>query len=142
MIQLKESIPITTKPYGFPPKILGQTKAEIDKLINLGIIQPSTSPYSAPAFSILKKNNEVYLVVDYCRLDKVTVFDGFPFSSAWDTLRSLNGNQIFTQIDLRNGYHQMPLDETDWYLTSFVTPIGQYKYTRLPFELTNAPRAF
>lgn len=48
----------------------------------------------------------------------------------------------YTTLDLKDGFHQVPMDEESIPLTSFVTPMGQFKYTVMPFGLANAPPVF
>ena len=49
----------------------------------------------------------------------------------------------FTTLDLKSGYHQMPLRESDKALTAFVVPWGQYQWKRgCPFGLQGAPSTF
>ncbi|KAI5153692.1 hypothetical protein ENBRE01_3227, partial [Enteropsectra breve] len=134
--------PIASKPYSFPHKLVEPVKREIQRLLDAGIINKSSSHFAAPAFPLLKKNNDVRLVVDYRKLNAMTIKEAFPFPNIWEMLSILKGAKIFSQIDLKNGYHQIPLDKRDQHLTAFVTPWGHYEYSRLPFGLTNAPRAF
>ncbi|KAI5150824.1 hypothetical protein ENBRE01_1735 [Enteropsectra breve] len=141
-LHVNSTVPLTSKPYDVPFKIRDAMKNEIQRLLDEGIIIRSTSTYASPAFGILKRNGDLRLVVDYRRLNSITVKDTYPFPSVWTTLRTMVGATVFTQLDLRQGYHQIPLDSRDRHYTSFVLPIGQFEYTRLPFGLTNAPRAF
>ncbi|KAL4119867.1 hypothetical protein QTP88_012630 [Uroleucon formosanum] len=54
----------------------------------------------------------------------------------------LKGKQIFTSLDLKNGFHHVRMNEASIPYTSFVTPVGQYEYLRMPFGLSNSPRVF
>ena len=55
---------------------------------------------------------------------------------------SLDGNYSFSIIDLTSGYFQMALHEESQDLTAFITPMGLYKWKRLPMGLASAPGAF
>ena len=59
-----------------------------------------------------------------------------------DTLDTLHGNNLFTNLDLLKGYHQIKVEESSREKTAFTTHIGLFQYIRLPFRLTNAPASF
>lgn len=141
-IDLVDKTPIRKLPYPIPIQLLEPFKKEINRLLSLGIIQKSTSPYGASAFAILKRNSDIRLVVDYRSLNKITISDAHPFPNLWDEIRSIPQSNYFSQIDLSMGYHQVRMHPDSVKYTSFVTPFGQYEYLRVPFGLTNAPRVF
>ena len=54
----------------------------------------------------------------------------------------LKGARVYSKIDLRTGFHQLRVRETNIPKTSFRTRYGHFKFTVMPFRLTNAPEAF
>ena len=89
-----------------------------------------------------KKNGSYRLVVDYRGLNKQIEKTIWPLPRMNNVIDSLDGNCYFSNIDLTSGYFQMALDEESQNGTAFVTPMGLYKWKRLPMGLASAPGDF
>ena len=59
-----------------------------------------------------------------------------------DIFSKLNGAKYFSTLDLRAGYHHIPLDKSSLPKTAFNLPFGKYEYIKVPFGLAQAPAYF
>ena len=81
-------------------------------------------------------------MVDYCRLNDITIKDSYPLPTIEETLAQLGGHEVFTKLDLRAGYHQIAIRECDKPKTAFTTKSGLFERNVLPPGLKNAPPSF
>eukprot|EP00117_Sycon_ciliatum_P030790 scpid39474/ scgid4420/ Retrovirus-related Pol polyprotein from transposon 297; Protease; Reverse transcriptase; Endonuclease len=114
----------------------------VDKMRDQGIVEDSTSPWSAPIVLVGKKDGSTRFCVDYRRLNDCTTKDPFPLPRMDDTLDALGGAKYFSTLDLCSGYHQLPMKPEDKEKTAFSTPDGHYQFTVMPFGVCNGPSAF
>jgi ribonuclease HI len=142
-IRLTEHQPIRCRPYPIPEKIRKRVDDEIDRLLSTGVIRKAKHTYfSAPAFPIIKKTGDIRLVVDYRKINAITLKEASPFPNLHEELTSIAPGTVFSQLDLKQGYHQIAVEEESKKFTAFVISNGHYEYNRVPFGLCNAPRIF
>jgi len=134
--------PIHQRAYRSPLSKRTAIDGEIDKLLAMGIIRESASPWASPVLLVPKKDGELRFCIDYRRVNEVTVKNRYPLPFIQDIFDQLGGATIFTSLDLRSGYHQCPLSEDAMAKTAFVCHRGQFEFTRVPFGLSNAPSHF
>jgi hypothetical protein len=152
-----ETLPVTSEiPIRRPPFHVGQARREafqeiLEENLARGIIEPSVSPWAAPAFLVEKKGADPTapasrrwrFCVDYRKLNDVTIDLQYPVRSVRELLDALGGeNEFFCTLDLRMGYHHIPLSFEARQRTAFTTPQGQFQYRVMPFGPKRAPRFF
>ena len=115
---------------------------EVRKMLNLGVIQPSKSPWAFPCIMIPKKDGGIKVVIDYRELNAITKRDQYPLPRIDDMLDRLHGALYFSKLDAKSAYWMIPLEETSKEKTAFITPWGLWEFNMMPFGLPNAPATF
>lgn len=136
--------PIRQRPYRPNPQGREEMTRQIQGLLDAGFITQSTSAWSSPCILVKKKNGEQRFVTDYRMLNRVSVPLNWPLPLLTDVLDSLSANKssYFSSLDLKQGYHQVPLTKNAQEKSAFCTPDGTYKWNRLAFGLQGAGQVF
>jgi hypothetical protein len=71
-----------------------------------------------------KKDKSMRMCVDYRSLNEVTIKNKYPLPRIDDLFDQLKGDKYFSKVDLRLGYHQLKIRESDIPKTAFVTRYG------------------
>ena len=117
-------------------------KCELDRLLKLGVIEPSKSSWASPVVLVTKKGRSLRLCVDFRCVNHLTLKDSYPFPRIDDSIDALRGSKWFSTLDLASGYWQVPMNPKDVEKTAFTTPYGLYQFRVMPFGLANAPATF
>ncbi|CAA0833837.1 Uncharacterized mitochondrial protein AtMg00860, partial [Striga hermonthica] len=133
---------VSKAPYRMAPKELQELKTQIQELLKLGFVRPSVSPWGAPVPFVKNKDGSMRMCIDYRELNRLTVKNKYPLPRIEDLFDQLRGASIFSKIDLRSGYHQLKIKESDVSKTAFRTRYGHYEFVVMPFGLSNAPAVF
>eukprot|EP00117_Sycon_ciliatum_P011053 scpid10434/ scgid12689/ Retrovirus-related Pol polyprotein from transposon 412; Protease; Reverse transcriptase; Endonuclease len=134
--------PIRQAPRRLPVHQQTEVRDHVDRLLDDGIITPSSSPWAAPIVVVRKPDNSIRLCVDYRKLNGVTCKDAFPMPRVDDAIDHMNGARFFSTLDLASGYWQVELENSSKAKAAFATPFGLYEWNVMPFGLCNAPATF
>ena len=86
---------------------------QVQGLLENDLIEPAASPWASNVVLVKKKDGTFRLRVDYRRLNDVTYKDSYPLQHIDTCLGSMNGAAWFSTLDLRSGYHNIPIEPTD-----------------------------
>lgn len=137
--------PIATKSRKFNNVDSSFIQDEIRRMLQDGIIEPSSSPWRAQVHIVKDsgKNNKRRLVIDYSRtINKFTYLDAYPSPKIEDLVHKIASYKVFSTIDLKSAYHCVPLHKDDKIFTAFEANNQLYQFTRLSFGLTNGVSCF
>ena len=115
---------------------------QLRQLLEKKYIMPSVSAWGAPILFVKNKDGTLRLCIDKRQLNKVTMKNKYPLPRIDDLFYQMRGAKVFSNIDLRSGYHQVRIKEEYIHKTTFRTTYGHYEFVVVPFGLTNAPATF
>ena len=141
-IPLTSNIPVRKRMYEAPLTAKETIRAEIEEMLEMGIIEKSKSPYAAPVVLVQKKDGSCRFCIDYRALNKITRFDAEPIPVMDSLFAEISKAKFFSKVDLAKGYWQIAIKPEDRPKTAFATHLGLYQFTRMPFGLLSAPAVF
>lgn len=77
--------------------------------------------------------------VDLVQVNEAVIPDKYPLPPVEELSAKFYGSTVFTKLDLRQGYLQVPLHPDSRNLNAFVSHMGVFRYTRMSFGLSSAP---
>ncbi|KAL4308279.1 hypothetical protein GQ457_01G022750 [Hibiscus cannabinus] len=146
--QIEEIRTVREFPDVFPEELPGlppERDVEFEIETYPGSAPVSMAPYQmAPEElkELKKKDGSLHLCIDYWKLNKLTVKNKYPLSRINDLFDQFRGATIFSNIDLRSGYYQLRVKDSDVSKTAIHTHYGHYEFIVMPFGLANAPAVF
>ncbi len=115
----------------------------IKDMLDQGFIQKSNSPWNFPLFLVPKEDGTLRPVIDFRRVNEVTLGYHYSLPVFRHFLMCLSrGNKVFSSLDLRSGYWQLPMAPGSREVTALSTPNGHFECTRMPFGIKGAPPTF
>lgn len=142
-IELTSSRPVRKRPYKYPPEKKKIIQSEIESMLKLGIIEPCQSPYSSPIVLVKKKSGEPRLCIDFRNLNAITKEVTQNLPHIHQVVKEFGDSTVFTTLDLKNGYWQVPLHPDSRDYTAFSDTEGvNYRFKVMPFGLKNATGTF
>lgn len=126
-------------PFAKKPKI----EAELERMMKLDIIEPVDEPTQwVNNYVAVEKGDKTRICLDPSALNQYVQRERMQLPTIDDVYSEIHGGKLYSKLDLKDGYWQVPLSKTSQTLTTFQTHVGRYKYKRLPFGLNSANEVF
>ena len=141
-IKLTNPEPVRVKPHPIPYALRDTIKQEVATMLEMGIIQESSSPFAATPVIVRKPDGTNRFCINFRALNSQTEFDGEPMPDPEDVYIAMQGSTYMSKMDLSKGYWQIMMSPESVSKTAFVTPDGVYEFLRMPFGLKNSAASF
>ncbi|CAB0033269.1 unnamed protein product [Trichogramma brassicae] len=142
-IHLTNPRPFQLTPYHYSEDKRIEIERQVQEMLANGVIEPSNSPYNSPIVLAKKKGGQWRFCIDFRRLNELTVDTAQQIPRISDALKDLGEATVFSTLDLKSGYWQIPMAPEAGKYTAFTTPTGgAYQFRVMPFGLKGAPGTF
>ena len=132
--------PFVSRTYPIPKTQLQIFRAELDRLVKIGVLErQGCSIWAAGTFIIPKKDGRIRWISDFHALNKAIIHRNYPIPQIQDILSQRSGYKFLTKLDLSMQYYIFDLDEESRDLCTIATPFGPFRYTRLPMGISTSP---
>ena len=112
--------PIASKSRKYSEEDKAFIKEETDRLLREGIFEHNNSLWRAQVVVTKNYRQKYRLVIDYSlTINKFTNLDAFPLPKIDEMINQIAQYRVFSTIDLKSAYHQVPLREEDKKFTAF-----------------------
>lgn len=138
-IDTGNSKPIKQRQYPLSPYMSNILNKELDSMLELGVVEPSQSPWCSPVLLVKKSSGEYRFCFDGRKLNAITKHDSYPLPRVDRILSMLHEAKFISSVDLRKAFWQIPLDKSSKEKTAFAIPgRGLYQFCVVPFGLCNS----
>lgn len=134
LLILTDDQPVFQQPRRLSVVEIKETESIRSDWLKKGIIQRSSSDYASPIVPVRKKDGTMRICVDYRRLNQKTVKDRYPIPVIEDQLIQLRYAKVFTTLDLKNGFHYVPVHEVAESLLHLLYQAGNLNFYKLRLD--------
>ena len=135
--------PIATKSRHYSAEDRIFTRKEIEKLLQESIIEPAVSPWRAQVLVTKNERHKKRMAIDYSRtINRFNELNAYPIPRIDEQINKIARGKVFSTLDLKLAYYQVPLSERDKLFIAFEANEKLYQYCQLPFGVENGVPAF
>ena len=144
-IELEEgAVPVVHVPREVPVPQRAKVVEELKRIEKVGVIvrQEEPTEWVNSLVVVQTPTGAVKLCIDPRDLNLAIKRPHYPMKTIDEMASRLQGAKLFSILDATSGFWQLKLDDESSRLCAFNTPIGRYRFTRLPFRVKCAPEIF
>lgn len=140
VIDTGDAVPIKQRHYPASRPIQSFINSELDKMLQMDVVEPSSSAWSNPIVVVKKSSGDYRFCLDFRKLNELTKKDAYPLPYMSSILDKLGNSSVLSSLDLKSAFWQIPLSPESKEKTAFAVPgRGLFQFKRMPFGLSNAP---
>ena len=126
-----------------PVALKADLKKKLEELVAAKMITRVDEPTDWISSTVaVRRNNKLRICLDPKNLNTAIRRPKYPIPNIEDILPKLAKAKVFSILDAKNGFWQIELDDPSSYLTCFWTPFGRYRWLRMPFGISSAPKEY
>ncbi|XP_020272318.1 uncharacterized protein LOC109847502 [Asparagus officinalis] len=120
--------PISKPPYRMPIVVLKELRKQVQEYLDKKFIRLSTLLWGAPVVLVPKPDGSQKMCIDYRELNRVNIKNKYLILRIDDFFDQLAEARVFSNLDLRSGYHKLKVRKEDISKTAFWTWYGHYEF--------------
>jgi len=137
------NIPKISKNRPTPFAKKAKIEAELKRMTKLNIIEPVEEPTEwVNSYVAVEKGDKIRICLDPSALNQYVQRERMQLPTIDDVYSDIREGKLYSKLDLKDGYWQVPLSKESSSLTTFQTHVGRFRYKRLPFGLNSANEVF
>ncbi|XP_041350871.1 uncharacterized protein K02A2.6-like [Gigantopelta aegis] len=126
-----------------PAALKAKIVDKLNEMTNNGYITRVDQPTEwVSSMGAVVRSDKVCICIDPSDLNKVMLREHHPMKTVEEVVSEIASAQVFSVLNAKSGFLQICLDEESSFLTTFNTPVGRYRWLRLPFGIKSASEIF
>ena len=135
--------PVVHGPRRQPQAIVPRVKEKLKEMESAGHIIKVTEPTDwVSSMVVVIKKEKIRICIDPKDLNRAIRRENYPIPTVEEIVSTIPNAKVFSVIDAKSGFLQIKLDYESSLLTTFNTPVGRYRWLRLPFGIKSAPEIY
>ena len=135
--------PVIHPPHKVPVTLREPLRQELKRMEENDILAPvSEATDWVSSMVTVVKPNKLRICIDPKDLNRAIRRPHYPLPTIEEVATKLSKAKVFSVLDAKSGFWQVPLDEASSKLTNFNTSFGRFRWLRMPFGISSAPDEF
>ena len=134
--------PVIHQPRKVPVTLREPLRQELKRMENDILAPVSEATDWVSSMVTVVKPNKLRICIDPKDLNKAIKRRHYPLPTREKVATKLSKAKVFSVLDAKSGFWQVPLDEASSKRTTFNTLFGRFRWLRMPFGISSAPEEF